>query len=132
VLDVGCGSGILAIASLLLGAARVTAIDIDPDAVRVACENAQVNAVADRLEASTTPLGELDGSYPLVLANIETRVLVPHAAELLARVEAGGTLLLSGILLPEEERVRHAYAGCQLLAAPRDGEWVALALRVPG
>ncbi|HMI89734.1 MAG TPA: 50S ribosomal protein L11 methyltransferase, partial [Polyangiales bacterium] len=98
VLDVGCGSGILSIACLLLGASEARAIDIDPDAAVVADENAHHNGVHARLSADASPIAAIDARYPLVLANIESRVLVPMAAELCARLEPGATLILSGLL----------------------------------
>ena len=132
VLDVGCGSGILAIACLLLGARSARAIDVDPEAPRVARENARLNGVEAGLEADASPVEVIARRYPLVLANIESRVLVPMARALIARVQPGGVLILSGLLVQERDAVLAAYAGCELLAGPELGEWFALALRVPG
>jgi ribosomal protein L11 methyltransferase len=129
VLDIGCGSGILAIAALLLGAERAVAIDLDPEAVRVSRENAEHNAVAARMAVSDAQVGAIAERFPLVLANIETRVLVPLAAEICARVAPGGTLILSGILAPECELVMPAYAALQIVGASQLGDWVALVLR---
>lgn len=132
VLDVGCGSGILGLAALLLGAARVVATDVDPDSIEVTRENATANGLEDRIEASTTPVEDVPGLYPIVLANIEARVLVPLAPAIAARVAPGGLLLLSGILRGQEDEVLAAYPGFTTLDAPIDGEWVALALRRAG
>lgn len=135
VLDVGCGSGILAIGALMLGAASARAVDVDEEALRIARENADANGVGARLaldtgsEPGAAPLSSVRERYPLVLANIETRVLVPLASELSARVEPGGVLILSGVLAPELERVREAYGNLQLLGTRQQGEWVALVLR---
>ncbi len=129
VLDVGTGSGILGIAALLLGAASVEAIDVDPLAVSAADENAMRNGVASLLRASTTPLTEVRGRYLLVLANIEARVLVPVAETLAARVAPGGLLLLSGLLHEHADPVRAAYPQFRELARPRQGEWSALVLQ---
>lgn len=133
VLDVGCGSGILSIAALLLGAKRAVAIDVDPEAVRVARENAEHNRVAARMQVSDAPVSAISDTFPLVLANIERRVLVPLAAEISARVAPGGTLILSGILGPECETVMSAYTepriALQALGASQLGDWVALVLR---
>jgi ribosomal protein L11 methyltransferase len=76
-------------------------------------------------------VGELGGAYPVVLANIEARVLLPMAKELSAKVAPGGLLVLSGVLAPQKDEVRVAYGGFQLVAAPEKGEWVALVLRAP-
>ena len=129
VLDVGTGSGILAIACLLLGAQRVDALDNDPLAVSAAHANAEQNGLAGRLIASETPLAALAGSYDLVLANIEARVLVPLAAELSARVAPSGQLLLSGLLHADADVVRAAYPDFAELLRPTRGEWCALLLQ---
>ena len=129
VLDVGTGSGILGIACLLLGAGHVEALDNDPLAVDAANENAALNAVAERLHAALTPVAEISARYPLVLANIEARVLVPEARALAARVEEGGMLLLSGLLHTDVDSVRAAYPEFVEVARPALGEWRALVLR---
>jgi ribosomal protein L11 methyltransferase len=128
VLDVGTGSGILAIACLLLGAERVDAIDTDPLAISAAHENAAQNALEGRLVASETPLLAVTGVYDLVLANIEARVLVPIAAALSARVAADGALMLSGLLHADADAVRAAYPDFVELARPTRGDWCALVL----
>ncbi|HSO38583.1 MAG TPA: 50S ribosomal protein L11 methyltransferase [Labilithrix sp.] len=129
VIDVGCGSGILALIALVLGAERAIAIDNDPEAIDVTRENAARNGLMSRVEASTTDVAALDVTAPLVLANIEARILIPMAKDLAARVAPGGLLLLSGILVPQQDDVRAAYADMDLLEAPALGEWVLLALR---
>jgi ribosomal protein L11 methyltransferase len=132
VLDVGCGSGILAIACLLLGAGRAVAHDVDPEAVRASAENAAANGVGDRLTLVHGPLSAVSpGVFPLVLANIEARVLVPLASELGARVAPGGVLILGGVLAHEREHVLSAYGGFELIEARAQGEWIALELRSP-
>jgi ribosomal protein L11 methyltransferase len=129
VLDVGCGSGILAFIALALGAAKAVAIDVDQEAIDVTRENAERNELVSRVDASTTPLEALSMTSPLVLANIEAKTLIPMADELKKRVAPGGLLLLSGILVPQKDDVRAAYADMELLGAPVDGEWILLALR---
>lgn len=128
VLDVGCGSGILSIACALLGAGEVRGIDVDEDAVRIARENAELNGVADRVRYDADPVGELQERYPLVLANIETRILVPLADQLRARVAPGGTLVLSGVLAGEREQALSAYGGMALVDSARLGDWITLVL----
>ncbi|MDB4945386.1 MAG: Ribosomal protein methyltransferase [Labilithrix sp.] len=132
VIDVGCGSGILALVALALGAGRAIAVDNDPEAIDVTRENAERNQLTSRVAASTTDVAALTETAPLVLANIEARVLIPMAADLSARVAPGGLLLLSGILAPQKDDVRAAYPDLELLDAPGLGEWVLLALRKPG
>lgn len=109
VLDYGCGSGILAIGALLLGAARATGYDIDPQAVTATMNNAKQNRVDDRL-AATLQRSELGGAYEVVIANILARPLVEMAGDIGARVEDGGTLILSGILESQADAVAEAYA----------------------
>lgn len=129
VLDVGCGTGILAICALKLGARDALCIDVDPDAVAVTEENASFNDVAARVEAATTAVEDVTGQYPLVLANIQATVLIPLAEAIAARLAPGGLLLLSGILIGQQDEVRAAYPGLTLVDSPREGEWIALLLR---
>ncbi len=133
VLDVGTGSGLLAIAARKLGAGRVVADDDDPRAVEVARENAAANGVA--VEIVGDPLPRIAGSFDLVVANILANTLVELAPAIAAKLAPGGALLLSGILAPQSDEVRRAYLalGLARLAGGdrRDGEWTLLALRRP-
>ncbi|HEX5661008.1 MAG TPA: 50S ribosomal protein L11 methyltransferase [Polyangiales bacterium] len=129
VLDVGCGTGILAICALALGAKDALCIDVDPDAVAVTLENAAFNDVSGRVVADVTPVEDVTDTYPLVLANIQATVLVPLAAPIAARVAPAGLLFLSGILIGQEDEVRAAYPDFTLLASPKEGEWIALLLQ---
>ncbi len=129
VLDVGCGSGILALAAIVLGAKSAVAIDVDQEAIDVTNENAQRNGLADRIQASTTDLADLEMTSKVVVANIEAKVLIPIAHVLERHVAPGGLLLLSGILVPQKDDVRNAYPDMELLESPALGEWVLLALR---
>lgn len=129
VLDVGTGSGILAIAAAKLGAAPVIGTDIDPDAIAVAAENCALNHAT--AELSTTPLGEIGGRFAVVLANILAEDLVRMAGELAAKVAPDGFLVLSGILLEREEFVMAGFrsTGLSLQATTREGEWSCLIYR---
>jgi ribosomal protein L11 methyltransferase len=134
VLDVGCGSGILAIVALALGARSARAIDVDPEAAAVTRENAERNAMSARLVADETPVDQVGGRYPVVLANIEATTLVAIAPALVARVALGGALVLSGVLGPEVapaqlEDLRRAYSAMRLAQVRHKGEWIALVLR---
>jgi ribosomal protein L11 methyltransferase len=129
ILDVGCGSGILALLALKMGAAHARAVDVDGEAIDVARENAARNGMSDRLDADTTDVNDLGDAYPVVVANIEARVLVPMAPALMKRVLPTGLLVLSGVLAPQLGDVRAAYGTFELLDAPQKGEWVALVLR---
>jgi len=131
VLDVGCGSGILAIASLLLGAQHAVAIDVELDATRVARENAERNAVLDRMDIGTTPVEQITGQYDLVLANIEAHTLTAMADALCARVAPGGLLVLSGVLDGQQDALAARFDALSLLDVPHEDDWVALLLRRP-
>jgi ribosomal protein L11 methyltransferase len=128
VLDVGTGSGLLAIAARKLGAGRVAANDVDPKAVEVARENAAANAVA--LEIVGDPLPRIAGTFDVVVANILANTLVELAPEIAAKLAPGGVVLLSGLLAPQEDEVRRAYVALGLVPLPsrREGEWSLLAL----
>lgn len=128
VLDVGCGSGILSIAAVRLGAASSVAIDIEGDAIEVTRRNAALNGVASSIDASTRPLSEVEGRYDLVLANIETRVLVPMARALGDKLAPGATLILSGILRSEQAELLSAFASFDLEKRVEEGEWAAFML----
>ena len=129
VLDVGCGTGILAICALALGARSALCIDVDADAVAVTLENAELNGVPERVTAATTPVEDVSAHFPLVLANIQASVLVPLARAIGSRVAPSGLLMLSGILIGQEDDVLAAYPGFELLEAPKEGEWIALILK---
>jgi ribosomal protein L11 methyltransferase len=119
VLDVGTGSGVLAVAAARLGAGRVVGIDIEPECVPVTLANAARAGVT--VEVSTTPLAEVTGTFDIVVANIGADVLKELAPLLQAR---GRTLLLSGLLVDRTDDVAGAYAGTAT-ASTLDG-WAAL------
>jgi ribosomal protein L11 methyltransferase len=109
VIDYGCGSGILAIAALKLGAQSALGVDIDPQAVIATRDNAARNEVAGRLSVCTVaemPVEPAD----IVLANILAEPLITLAATLAAQVKAGGCIVLSGLLTEQAERVATHYA----------------------
>ncbi len=135
ILDVGTGSGILAISALKLGAARVVGTDNDAYVIPIAIENAEKNDVADRFEASTTPLEEIEERFELVDANILAHILLDLAPGLIKRTRDDGTLLLCGLLTREVGKMVTAFekeAATQgrpefKLREQRDaGEWTAL------
>jgi len=132
VLDVGCGSGILALVALVLGAKDARAIDNDADVIDVAKENAERNNLHERLTVDTTPVELVPSKFDMVVANIEADVLIALAAPISERVEPGKLLVLSGVLASQHDRVRAAYADFERIDSPARGEWVALILRRPG
>jgi len=137
VIDVGCGSGILSIAALLLDANHALAVDIDNAAVRSTFENAEANGVRDRVESGVGSVSEvLAGQFslrqaPLVLANILAPIIIRlFDAGLADLVAPGGTLVLSGILATQAADVIRAAEerGLRLIEQRQMGDWVALRL----
>lgn len=129
VLDYGCGSGILALAALRLGAGSASAFDIDPQALTATRENAAKNRLATRIEVAERPEA-LAGSYDIVLANILAGPLVELAPRLSALTAAGGEIVLAGMLVRQAAEVAQAYAPWFDIApeAEREG-WALLAGR---
>ena len=122
VIDYGCGSGILAVAALKLGAARVVAMDIDPQALLATGQNAERNGVADRLQVTADP--DVSGSAAdLLVANILAGPLLELAPRFARLVRSGGWLALSGLLVGQADRVAAAYEPWFdiRLTATRDG-----------
>lgn len=128
VLDVGCGSGVLSIAAVRLGAASAVAIDIEEDAVAVTRRNAELNGVVSEVRVSSQPLAAVSGTFDVVLANIETRVLVDMHEALAAKMAPGGFLVLSGILRHERDDLLAVYHSMELRESLEEGEWCACVL----
>lgn len=127
-LDVGTGSGILTIAAAKLGIAHIYAVDIDPEAVKIAQENCLLNGVEEQVTVNDTPLAMVTGSFDIVLANILAEDLVRMAPDLVARLNPGGLLILSGILIEKETMVIDGYGNSTmtLTEVSREGEWSCL------
>lgn len=137
-IDLGAGTGILAIAAAKLGAAPVLAVDIDPAAVRVARANVALNQVQEQVRVEQGSLAEvLAGHYalaqaPLVVANILAHVLVDFFAHgLVDAVTPGGLLILSGILRTQgpELRARLGWHGLALVAEEKKDDWLCMIAR---
>ena len=129
VADIGCGSGILAIAAVRLGAREAIATDVSPDAIIATIENARHNDVADVVDVSTATTEELDSAtYDLVLANIGAATLCSMAQGLVQITKPDGVLVLSGLLAEQTETVAAALnqAGAVVDDVREDGEWRAL------
>jgi ribosomal protein L11 methyltransferase len=129
VLDVGTGSGILAIAAAKRGASPVVAVDTDALAVDAARENAVRNGVA--IPVGQGSAADVPGRFDIVVANIVSPVLQRIASDLAARLSSGGTLLVAGISAPAEGATREAFTSVGLAVLDRTmrDDWVALALR---
>jgi ribosomal protein L11 methyltransferase len=128
VLDVGCGSGILAIAAVKLGAASAFGVDTDPIAIEATAANARRNAVVRRVRAREGSLPSGAPGFDVVLANLIAGLLVPLAPALRDEIRPGGTLLASGIFVDREGEVRAAFEAAGLTVTDRmaEGDWVAL------
>jgi ribosomal protein L11 methyltransferase len=160
VLDLGSGSGILAIAAAQLGAGRVLALDTDPIAVEASSANAERNGVSDQIISATGSLGRghqlgnwLSGAdqpptpatdtttdaagnpqtFDLIVANILARILTALAEDLAAALRPGAILISSGIIAEREDEVTLAYAtvGLERVERHQEGDWVALVHRKP-
>ncbi len=126
VLDYGCGSGILALASLLLGATDARACDIDPHALQATRDNAQRNDLEDRLWAGR-PADLPDAPADILIANIMASTLIELADEFARRQESGAAIVLSGILAQQSSEVEQAYASDYVMTRWRErGGWVLL------
>jgi ribosomal protein L11 methyltransferase len=133
VLDVGCGSGILAIAALAFGAREAAGVDTDPIAIEATAANAARNGFADRIVAREGSLPTGEAPFDLVLANLIAGVLVPLAPALHDELAPGGTLLASGIFIDREDEVRGAFEAAGLVIGDRsiEGDWVGLLAHRP-
>ncbi len=129
VLDIGCGSGILAVAAARLGARGVLALDIDEAAVAVTAANAAHNGVAVRVEAATVHVEDVRSTFDVVLANIGVRVLCDLAPAIGARVAPGGHLVLAGLLDDQADTTRASYPDLAEVARVSEGGWTCLTLR---
>ena len=129
-LDVGTGSGVLAIALAKLGVSDIWAVDNDPTACTVATANAAVNNVADQVHV-VSDLGGVSGRFDLVVANLYADLLEDLAQHLTALLTSDGVLIVSGFLEADEHRVRGAYVARGLGVACRHAEapWVTLRFR---
>lgn len=126
-LDIGTGSGVLAIAARKLGAACVVGIDHDPDALRAAAENLELNAGIDHVTFEAADLSNsVPGPADVVTANLTGALLCREAAALEAAVRPGGALIASGLLVSERGAVVSAFANCHLAWEREEDGWVGL------
>ncbi len=129
VLDVGTGTGILGLASVLEGAASALGIDNDPDAVDAAIENVKINDQEEKMEVAMTPLSSLDEEFSLIIANIIHDVLLSMAEDFQRLTAKEGQLILSGILQGEQAAniiTCFTDRGFQLVEKREEKEWAAL------
>lgn len=135
VLDLGSGTGILALAALRLGAASALCVDVNPEAVEIARRNGALNREEDRLSHRCGTASDLDGErFDLVVANIGGELLVDEAASVAALARPGGRLLLSGLLVEWADALESAYArlGCRAVDRRLPGPFCTLLLARDG
>ncbi len=136
VLDIGTGSGVLAIAAAKLGAKSVYGTDNDATAIAAAGENVEINDAADTIELHKVDLDGVKGPFDLVIANIEARVLLPMARRIRELVAKNGTVILSGLLRNQRGSIEAAYQGLTdsgeaplgTVSVREEGDWIALVL----
>jgi ribosomal protein L11 methyltransferase len=133
VLDIGTGSGILAIASVLLGASRAVGIDHDPDAIHAARENLSLNPQVTGVAFQVAELGRfrLNPSTDIAIANLTGALLAREGRRILAAVRPGGRLIVSGLMAAERGDVLAAFQPAVLAWEQQEDEWVALAFTAP-
>jgi ribosomal protein L11 methyltransferase len=131
VLDVGTGTGVLAIAGVSLGATSAVGVDVDEWSFDNAVENVMLNHVQDQVriihgELSSVP----EGKFDMIVANIQLNVIVPLLSEMKERLSAAGVMILSGLLLPDREQIVSALAslGLKVCEEIKENEWIALAV----
>ncbi len=132
-LDVGCGSGVLAVAAGLLGAGELVGVDTDPIAIEATLANARRNRLARRIRAWQGSVPSGAGPFDLVAANLVASLLITLAPGLRDELRPGGRLLASGIFVDREGDVRSAFAAAGLVIVGREseGDWVALDVERP-
>jgi ribosomal protein L11 methyltransferase len=131
ILDVGTGSGILALAALLMGVPQAVGLDIDPDALELAAENARINHLDDRFHVILGGPGDVQDMWPLVVANVLAAPLIDMAPVLVRRIRGRGRLILSGVSSSLESEVRQAYQhfGMRQIGSETRAGWTRLVLR---
>lgn len=131
VLDLGCGTGVLAILAALRGRGRAMGIDIDPESVQIAADNARHNGVGSRCRFERRTIDELEMRAPLVVANLELPVLLAQSRAIAGAVGRAGRLIVSGFLAEQGATVEHAFAvhGLGRRSALEEGEWGLLVLQ---
>ncbi|MBF0633805.1 MAG: 50S ribosomal protein L11 methyltransferase [Nitrospinae bacterium] len=135
VLDVGCGSGILAITAALSGAERVIGVDNDPEATIVAKENVEINSLETKVEIRDGTIDCVDEPYvDIIVANLFLNALTVLAPAFYAKLKSSGTLIASGLRLEQGEPAQDAFerAGFTNVERIDKDEWTALVMRRPG
>jgi len=132
VLDIGTGSGVLAIAAVRLGAARAMGVDVDPDALQSARENLALNPDVGHVTFEQSDVSAADlPAADIVTANLTGTLLVRSATRLRAATRPGGSLILSGLMTSERDDVCRAFDPAHVVWERHEDEWVGLAMKNP-
>ena len=131
VLDVGCGSGVLGLGALRLGASSLVSLDIEPPAIEATRRNAELNGLEGMVQTTSLRLEELDGKFDVVLANIGRAALVELAQDLIPRLTANGWLGVSGFSPPQCSQVAALLRPLEVRVTRTAGEWSAVVLGRP-
>ena len=126
VIDVGCGSGVLALSALRLGASSAVGVDVEADAIETTRRNASLNGFGPRVEARLPPMNEIGGTFDVVLANIGRAALLELSADLRRLVSPGGWIALSGFAPTQRSVVAAAMRPLEVEEDPTCDEWSAL------
>lgn len=126
VIDVGCGSGVLALSALRLGASSAVGVDVEADAVEATRRNAALNGFGPRVEARLPPMNEIGGVFDVVLANIGRAALLELSADLSRLVSPGGWMAVSGIAPTQSSVVAAAMRPLEVVEDRTCDEWSAL------
>lgn len=128
-LDVGCGTGALAVLAAQLGVPTIRAIDIADAAVESTLRNAELNSVSGRIDVDTTAVADVDGTWDVIMANILAPVLISMADDFRRLLAPGGSLIISGILADRHDHVLEALAPLQPVGQLEHDGWVSIELR---
>jgi SAM-dependent methyltransferase len=128
VLDIGCGTGVLGLCALRLGASSAVGVDIDPQAIEATRRNAALNGLEGRMEATLAPLGEIEGAFDIVVANIGRAGFVELGPALPGRVSPRGWLAVSGFSPPQCPLVAALLRPLEVVSHRTCDEWSALVL----
>jgi ribosomal protein L11 methyltransferase len=130
VLDFGCGTGILAVAALKMGAAGAVGVEIDPDAAKAAKRNVSLNQLDDVIEIREGSWEATVGRFDLILANVVTGVLLKVGTEIPAHLKPGGPAIVSGFSEKQEREIRRLFEGCGMMVIKKavERDWCAFLL----
>jgi len=128
-LDVGCGTGALAVLAAQLGVPTLRAIDIADAAVTSTLRNAALNGVTGRIEVDTTPVADITGAWDVIMANILAPVLISMADDFRRLLRPGGSLIISGILADRHDHVLEALAPLMPVDSLAHDGWASIELR---